>query len=85
MVSDPQHLFSTDHDLLIDVSTFQLQILNRLAQWDETYENEIAQYTVFDVWLLRMGMWAPYKDCLQFGYLRKGIINPSFFIANYSQ
>jgi hypothetical protein len=49
MVYDALNLFSTDHDLLIDVSTFQLQILNLLAQWDETYENEIAQYTVFDV------------------------------------
>ena len=62
MVSDPQHLFSTDHDLLIDISTFNLQILNLLAQWDETYENEIAQYTVFDVWLNENGNVGALKD-----------------------
>lgn len=49
MVSDPQYYFSKDHDLLIDVSLFTLQILNGLAKWDETYTNEIQQYKVFDV------------------------------------
>jgi hypothetical protein len=52
MIIDSTNYFSSNIDLLIDVSQFQTMILNRMIEIDKTpdpYESEIRQYKVFDV------------------------------------